>query len=267
MEFLNIIKRRSFINEAIYVVLNICLAVALTLIIRTTGSLWFAFILVLLSRWRVFAVRPRFWFANMQADLVSLIVSVGFVVFLYATNSADISSTQILAVQSAWTLLYIAWLLFLKPQSKRIYVIAQAGVALFVGITAIYAMTYDWIATPVVLLTWLVGYAVARHVLGSYDEESHMTLLSLASGLVFAEIGWCAYHWTKAYQLPISTGIPLPQVSIILLCLGFVLSKAYDSYYHHDKVRINDIILPLLFTIGITVVLILFFNGISANVA
>ncbi len=260
MEFLKIIKRRSFINEVVYVALNIGLAVSLMLIIRFTGSLTLAFILVLLSKWRIFAVRPRFWFANIQANLVNVIVSVSFVVFLYVVNSANIGSTQSLILQSILVLIDICWLLFLKSQSKRIYIVAQAGAALFTGITALFSMSYGWMATPVVLLSWLVGYATARHILSSYDEESHTEFLSLTWGLVLAEISWLAYHWTIAYPLPILKNFLLPQVSIIATCFAFLAYKSYDSYYHHDKVRFNDIVLPLVFTVGIISILLLAFN-------
>ena len=270
MEFLKIVKRRSFLNEVTYVALNIGLAILLMLIVRTTGSLLPAFGLVLLSKWRIFAVRPRFWFANIQTNLVSVIIDISFVVFLYITNVANIGDSQIFIVQGLLALLYIGWLLLLKPKSKRIYIVAQAGVALFVGITAIYLMAYGWIASPVVLLVWLVGYATARHVLSSYDDESHIMLLSLAWGMILAEIGWLAYHLTIAY--PILSNLLLPQVSIITLSFGFLAYKVYDTYYHHQSIRINDIFLPLIFTLNIAVVLILFFDkpkfveAVEANV-
>lgn len=260
MEFLKTVKRRSFLSEVVYVVLNIGLAIALMFIVRTTSSLWPAFILILISKWRVFAVRPRFWFANIQADLVSVIVSVSFVISLYTVNLADVGSSQSIIIQGFLTALYIAWLLFLKAQSQRKYIVAQAGIALFVGVTAIYIMAYGWIASLVVILMWLVGYATARHVLNSYDEN-HIVLLSLAWGLILAEIGWIAYHWTIAYRLPILTNIWLPRVSIVMLCFGFLAYKSYDLYFHYQKIRIADIILPLLFSIGLIGVLVLEFNS------
>jgi len=266
MEFLKIIKRRSFLNEAVYVVLNIGIAVALLLIIRLTGSLWLAFALVMIGKWRIFAVRPRFWFANIQANLVSAIVSLSYVVLLYSVNSSNVGDTQILMVQSILVLLDIGWLLFLKSQSKRIYIVAQAAAALFFGISAIYTMSYGWGASPVVLLVWLVGYATASQVLGSYDEESHTILLSLVWGLILAEIGWLAYHWTIAYRLPFMTSLLLPQVSIVAICFGFLAYKSYDSYFHHQKVRFNDIVMPLLFSLSIISVLLLLFNGVSTSI-
>jgi len=265
MKFLKTIKKRSFLSEVIYIGLNVGLAVLLLIIIRTTGSLWFAFALVLVGKWRIFAVRPRFWIANIQANLVSMIVSISFVVLLYVANSVDASSTQILITQIILVILDVCWLLFLKSQTKRVYVVAQAGIALFVGITAIYNLSYGWVASPVILLVWVVGYSTARHVLNSYDEEKHTALLSLAWGLVIAEIGWISYHWTIAYRLPAITNMLLPQISIVILCLGFLTYKSYDSYYHNQKININDIILPLIFTISIICILFLAFNGVSTG--
>ena len=217
MEFLKLVRRRSFLNEVVYITLNIALAVALMVIIRSTNSLWLAFALILISKWRTLAVRPRYWFANIQSDLVSVIVNVSFAVFLYNANNANLGDSATMAVQLVLTAIYIFWLLFLKSQSKRKYVVMQAGVALFTGIAAIYSMTYGWPASPVVILVALVGYATARHVLNTYDDETHVLLLSSVWALMLAEIGWLAYHWTTAYRLPIIPNVLLPQVSIITL--------------------------------------------------
>lgn len=266
MEFLKIVKRRSFINEVIYVTLNIGLAITLMVLVRVTGSIWPAFVLVLLSKWRVFAVRPQFWAANIQANSVSAIVSIGYVIFLYAISTSGMGDNQILIVQSLLALLDIGWLLYLKPKSKRKFVVAQAAVALFVGVASVYITAYNWVASPVVLLVWLVGYSTAHHVLNSYDEENHIILLSLLWGLVMAEIGWLAYHWTIAYQMPIINNILLPQVSIVIMCLSFVAYKSYDSYYHHQKIRMSDLLLPLIFTVVFISVLMLFFNSVATSV-
>jgi len=268
MEFLKNVKhrRRTFMNEMVYIGLNIGLSASLVFLVKVTGTIWPALVLVLLSMWRVFAVRPQFWFANIQANLVSAIVSISYVIFLYTVNIANINESYILILQIILAVLFACWLLFLKPRSKRCYIAAQAGVALFSGVSAIFMMAYDWVASPVVILVWLVGYAVARHVIGNYDTEDHITLLSMSWGLVAAEIGWLAYHWTVAYQLSNSASLLLPQVSIIITSLGFVAYKAYDSYSHNQKIRMNDILLPLIFTAGIILVLVLAFNG-ATNVA
>lgn len=264
MEFLKTIKkRRSLLSEVVYIALNIGIAVLLMITIRTTGSFLLAFAIVLVGKWRIFAVRPRFWFANIQANLVSIIVSISFVVLLYVANLGGASSTQVLVVQSVLVILDILWSLFLKSQSKRVFIVAQAGIALFVGVTSIFYLSYNWIASIAVILVWSVGYATARHVLGSYDDESHTEFLSLVWGLLLAEISWLAYHWTIAYNIPFVSNLLLPQASIIVLCVGFLTYKSYDSFYHHQRIQFNDIFLPLIFTLNITVTLVLFLNNPS----
>jgi len=267
MEFLKHFKRRSFLNEAIYVTLNIGLSVALMVIVRVTGLIWPALILVLLSKWRIFAVRPQFWFANIQANLVSLIVSISYVVFLFSIGNLNVNGTQIIILQVILAVLDACWLLFLKPKSKRKYIVLQAGLALFVGITAVFVMAYSWVATPVVLLTWLIGYATAKHILSNYENEDRVVLMSLSWGMIIAEVSWIAYHWTIAYRLPFVSSLLIPQISIVTLCMSFLAYKIYNSFYHYQKIRMNDIILPLIFTVAIILVLVLGFNGVTTIVS
>ena len=59
MELLHTVKRKSAFSEIAYYALNIGLAAALLIISQTIQHPAFAIILVLLSKWRVFAVRPR----------------------------------------------------------------------------------------------------------------------------------------------------------------------------------------------------------------
>jgi hypothetical protein len=180
MEFLKSSKRRSVLSESVYVVLNIALAVAILSVVSAIESPLPAFGLVLLSKWRILAVRPRYWFANVQANMVDIIVSLSFVVLLYAANRAFI-------VQCLLTLVYIVWLLFVKPRSKRIYVAVQAGAALFLGVTALMSVSFDWMSSAVVLLMWVIGYSAARHVLGSY-EEAHISFYSLVWDLLLLSL-------------------------------------------------------------------------------
>jgi hypothetical protein len=56
-------------------------------------------------------------------------------------------------------------------------------------------------------------------------------------------------------------------VALTVICIGFVVFKAYDSYYHNQKIRANDIIMPLLFAFGIVVILPLVLNLLGFSVA
>ena len=257
MEFLKSSKRRSFISELIYILLNIALALAVLGVVWAVESPFAAFALVLLSKWRILAVRPRYWFANIQANLVDIIVSISVVVLLYSANGAPVT-------QAIITAMYIVWLLFIKPRSKRVFIAIQAGAATFLGITALMTVSFDWYSSPVVLFMWLIGYSAARHVLGSYDE-AHISFYSLVWGLVLAEIGWLTYHWTFAYALPGIGDIQLSQAAIITLALSFVTERAYSSYTQHGAIRSGDIILPSLLSISVILILLVFFNKLGLD--
>ncbi|MDX2776231.1 hypothetical protein PV379_02530 [Streptomyces caniscabiei] len=257
MEFLKSSKRRSVISELVYIVLNVALAIVILGVVWAIESPLPAFVLVLLSKWRVLAVRPRYWFANIQANLVDIIVSLSVVVLLYAASDA-------LVVQIVLTLLYIVWLLFVKPRSKRTFVAIQAGTALFLGVTALMSVSFEWPSSLVVLLMWVIGYSAARHVLGSYDEV-HSAFYSLVWGLVIAELGWLMYHWTFAYALPGLGDIKLSQTAIIVLAVSFLTERVYSSATQHGSVRSGDIILPTLLSVSLILVLLLFFNTISSG--
>lgn len=61
MEFLKAAKRRTLLSELTYVALNIGLAVAILVVVLVIESPLPAIALVLLSKWRILAVRPRYW--------------------------------------------------------------------------------------------------------------------------------------------------------------------------------------------------------------
>lgn len=266
MEFLKLIRKRSFLSEAVYAVLNIALAIAVVVVIRYTGSVGFAIGLVVLSKWRVFAVRPRFWWANLRSNLVDFIVSISFVFHMYIVNEAIIAEPRKLLLLAILTLLYIGWLLFVKPRSKRSYVAVQAGIATLMGTSTLFAISYNWPVSIVVLAMWLIAYTAARHVLSSYDEETHGLFLSLAWGVIMAQLAWVAYHWTIAYNLPLISSLHLPQIAIIATLLSFLAYKSYDSFYKNAKIRMNDIILPLLFTLSVILVLLTIFNRVGTAI-
>lgn len=257
MDLLKSHKRRSRLSDFLYVTLNLGLAIVLLIIVRYTQTPWLAIGLVLLSKWRALAVKPRFWFANLVANMVDIIVGAGVVVLLYAAAGEWVPQIII-------TLLYAAWLLFIKPRSNKKMVTLQAGISIFVGTTALSLVSYPLDPAFVVVSLWLVGYSAARHVLGNYDEPL-TAIYSLIMGFAFAELGWIGYHWMFAYATPGMGDIKIPQLAIVLTLLSFTAERAYVSYHKHGKIRNQDITLPIVFTVSLLVVLFIFYNRIALN--
>lgn len=256
MDLLKSHKRRSRVSEILYVTLNIGLAVSLFVVVLSVQSTWLAYLLVLLSKWRALAVRPRFWFANLVANLVDIIVGLAVVTLMYAASG-------IVPLQAALAVIYTVWLLFIKPRSSKLYVAIQAAAAVFFGVTALSLVTYAPHSTVFVAGMWLIGYSSARHVLGSY-EENMTVLYSLIAGLMFAELGWLGYHWLFAYTLPGFGQIKLSQLAILTTLYCFVAERAYASYHRHGVVKTRDILMPTLLALSITIVLVIFYNDVSA---
>lgn len=251
MELLKSVRKRSFLSEVAYVILNIALAVALLGVVIVVNVPWPALGLVLLSKWRIFAVRSRYWTANIRANMIDVIVGVSMVIFLY--SAGDDRVTQI-----SLTLLYIGWLLFLKPLSKRRYVAAQAAVGLLFGIAAVVQISPELPASLVVFGSWLVGYSAARHVL-SVEHETHINFLSLLWGFVVAEVMWLAYHWTIGYS--VGSSLLLSQVTIVILALSFLAERIYMSYRRNGQVNSSDVFMPALLTLSIIGVVAFVFGG------
>lgn len=250
MDLLKSHKRQTRVSETVYVFLNISLAVVLLAIVHASQSPWLALVVFLISKWRALAVRPRFWFPNLVANMVDVIVGVSTVALLYAANG-------VLWVEVSIAVLFVGWLLFIKPRSSKKFVSLQAGLAVFLGVTALSLISYSWNVAAFVLCMWAIGCVTARHVLSSYGE-SYTSLFSLIIGLIFAEAGWIGFHWLMAYPLPGFGDIQLSQLALLMTLLCFTAERAYRSYHKHSKVRWSDIAPSVMLAVAISLVMYVF---------
>lgn len=254
MELIKSASRRTFWSEVLYIVLNLGLALAVFVLVKSFPQQpYLAVLAVLLSKWRVFAVRPRYWFAHVQSNMVDVLVGLSAVALIFLSGSETV-------FQLILTALYAAWLLLLKPRSRRQDMVWQAGVAQFVGLVALSSFSHELPASIYVVGVWLIAYASARHVLNTYDEEN-AGLLSLAYAFVFAELAWFYYHWMVAYPLsPLDGIIAVPQLAIIGLLISFVSQRLYDILVHKQKITFKQVRGPVLFMGSVIAVLFIFYT-------
>lgn len=255
VDFLKIVRRKSLYSEIMYYVLNIGLAAAIFILSQTIQSPALAVALVLLSKWRVLAVRPRYWWTNVQANTVDIIVGISIVTLMYLPQIS-------LASQVVLALIYAAWLVILKPLSKRRHMMAQAFCAIVFGVTALYSVSYEWPVVLVVFGMLIIGYSAARHFLYSHEEQQ-IVFLSAIWGLLFAEIGWMAYYWTFSYAVPGTSVLKIPQVTIIVVLMSFLAERIYRSWSQHGRIQASDITLPTVFSVLLIGVVVLFFNSVT----
>lgn len=271
MELIKFAARRSKWSDVVYILLNIAYAAALFIFVSPGVDLpYLAYILVLLSKWRVIAVRPRFWFANLQANFVDFMVGISVVTLMLITAASTPWVAILLAV------LYAFWLLVIKPHTAQRWVLIQAAVGQFISLMALFSLAHSFEFKPfitdsstlTVLCAWLIGYTVARHALSSYKNEDERAFLSLAWAFVVAELAWLAHHWTIAYSIYNAAGsggdkqLMIPQIAIIVTFLSYVAIRWYQSLLDPtDKRARKEARSATFFAAAVIAILLIFFNG------
>ena len=258
MDFISVSKKHSLASSIAHIFLNIILVAACWLSIFVTKMPFLAIILVVISKWRTFAVRPLYWAANFKSNLVDLIFSLGIVVLMFSSIDFWLSQTVLIIV-------YLGWLLWLKPQNSENLVKAQALLSIFVGLTAILSVAYSWPVEIVVISAFIIGYASFRHVLSS-DENNNIELLSLFWGMIFAEFIWVLSFLLVGYTVKVDDIFifTIPQASIIATVISFLTFEALSISRNNNKTA-RDLIAPTLFTVSICLLLILLFSTIPQS--
>ena len=256
MEFLKkTARRRSLLSNIAYYALNLGMVAVLFWMSQEIHYPLAAIVLVLLSKWRTLSVRPKFWLTNIQGSLVDVVVGLGVVALMYAPQAT-------LELRIALAVFYAAWLVAIKPLSKRWQMTLQAGLAVFIGTAALFAVSHEWPAAVVVLGALIIGYGTARHFLSTFREEQ-ITVLSLAWGLVFAEIGWLAHYWTFGYALLGVNALQLPQATIVFILLSFVAERVYTSWHKHKTIVVAEVAGPAILASALILTILLFFNSVT----
>lgn len=250
MELLRSRIRRTKLGEIAYLGINALLPLAVLLLIRSFDSLYPALVLVLLSKWRILALRPRFWWMSLKANAVDLLFGVSIVGLLAILQSSQAS----LLLEFAVAVVYGGWLLYLKPRSSQSAILLQAGIAQFVALTTLFNISTLVNDFVIIAGCWVIGYSVARHVLSNYEEEA-TELFSTIWGLFLAQLGWLLYHWTTIYDIGLP--IKLPQISLLVLVIGFTAVRIYTSA---RASRLTEMMLRLttIFSIILVLIIIIF---------
>lgn len=214
---INKLKPASGFSRVAHFASNIVLALLIFVLVRIDFT-QLALALILLSKWRMFVVRPRFWPANIRANAIDIIVSVSLLAFMV---NGDSQFSQLI-----WAAAYAVWLLVIKPASGPLMVSIQAMTGLLLGLSAVFL---EWGGSP---LYWLVPsvaiicYMSARHFFDSFDEP-YAKLLSYLWAYFAAALTWVLGHWLLFYSV-------IAQPTLLLVAVGYGLAALY-YLDHNDK--------------------------------
>lgn len=223
MELLKTGIRRTKVGELAYIGINAALPLVLLLLVLDFSTPWPALALVVLSKWRVFALRPRFWWVNIKANFVDFLVGVSYVGMLYFCTG-NLPVMLLLAVG------YGIWLLYVKPKSDHASVMLQAGIAQFLALTVLFNLSAVLNEFFIILGCFVIGYIAARHVVSNYEED-RAEFIAYGWGLVISQLGWLLYRWTITY--PVNLPFEIPQISLLTLVISMAAAKLYASAKGH----------------------------------
>lgn len=181
-----------------------------------------AALIVLLSKWRMFAVQPRHWLAHIRTNAVDIAVSLSLLSFMIAAGDS-------MRIQLLWLIAFEVWVLYLKPGTSTLLVSVQALLAQFLGTVALF-LTFETAPFAVyILVIAALSYFSARHFFAAY-EETYAIQYSWLWCLFAACLVWILSHWLLFFG-------PVAQPALLLGVTGYGLAGLY--YLHeHDKLTL-----------------------------
>jgi hypothetical protein len=240
-KYLDFAKPKEGYSKGVYYILNVLLPI-IVLILVLMGFAWLAALAVLFAKWRMFAMRPRYWLPNIRANSVDIFVGLSVVVFL--------AGTQTFFVQVFWTVFYLFWVIILKPRSDQISVMVQALISQGLASVAFYQAFPDHQLWVGVLVMFAICYVSARHFLGAFDEPQYRQISALWAWFG-ASLTWVLEHWLIEY-------LTISQVSLIITLVGYTLAFMY--YMHANHKLKNTIRSQLMFTLMIILLIVIVFS-------
>lgn len=204
------IKPAKGFSHVVHVGLLVLLPILAYILVRI-NFVAIAILLILLSKWRIVAVRPRYWLANIVANGVDITAGVSLVLFM--------SNTSVAWWQLFWAALYGVWLTWLKARSDVLSVSAQAMIGQLLGLAVLYLKFGDASLPVLVAGTWAITYLAARHFLTSF-EEPHTALLAHVWAFFSASLAFVLGHWLLFYGT-------IAQIIVLLTTIGYCLAGLY----------------------------------------
>lgn len=226
-------------SHSLYILFNLLLPVVILALVQAS-FVPVALAVVVLSKWRMFAVRPRFWPANIQANAVDLIVGLSVVALM--------AGTQTLWLRVAYAVVWAGWLIFIKPRNDVFWVSVQAMVGLAVGLSAVFSAWDHMSLSLLVVSVGAICYFTAHHFFYSFDED-RIKLLSYFWAYFGAALTWILGHWLIYYYNIVA------QPTLILVTMAFALATLY-YLDHFDKLSnaVRRQIIFILITILIVII-------------
>ena len=243
-------KTSNLISGLFYVLLNALLAVAVVVLVNLFDAPWLGLAVIAVSKWRIFAVKIRFWWANLVSNLTDILVGISYVLLVYYIGGDQ------MIYQICSALLYIIWLLMIKPGTSSLKIMTQSLIAMFLVNLNLSLFGYRWPILVFLMVEMFIAYNIMGHYLKNADFEIKYTrLMSGIWALIMMELAWIYWHWMIGYNFV--AGIKVSQFAIVSTALTFLTYKVLFYMNQEADQNHRNLQIDLLASIGFVVVLIL----------
>ena len=182
------------------------------------------------SKWRIFAARPRLWLRNIINSGCDIAFGLGVISLMqfYLEDSGRLTL--------AFAVVLFVWQLFVRPRATDFFVRVQALLCQFVALAAIWTY-FD--ASPdeiygvfPLVLSGLVGFVAANHVLRQYKSEDYEEELTKRLSMIWAffviQLSWLAWLWAVVYVIPFrSLEFVVPQIAIVSSLVSYYIFSVF----------------------------------------
>lgn len=237
----------SGFSNVLHLLLLLLLPLSMFVLVRAS-FVQVALALVLLSKWRMLAVQPRFWPVNIRANAIDIIVGVSSLVFMTQAES--------FIWMFIWAAAYAVWLIYIKPLTSTGGIALQAGLGQLAGLTALFMYWADGPTAGLVIVTGLIAYLAARHYFDAFDEPL-ARLLSACWAYFAAALMWVLSHWLLFYGF-------VAQPTLLLSVLGYGVGVLY--YLDHHERLSHLLRRQVIAVMAVVVAVVLIFSDWSSKV-
>lgn len=231
------IRPKSGFSHVVHIVFTLIVPILIYVFVKW-GFPSLALVIILLSKWRIFAVRPRHWWPNIRSNAVDMIVGVSSLSFMLLSGSDK--------MKLVWVVLYGFWLLFLKPKSTPLTVSIQALIGQTAGLAALFIGWGDKPIGVLMICSAAICYTSARHYFTTFDEP-HAPLFSHAWGYFGAALTWVLGHWLLFYSV-------IAQPVLLFTVIGFGLATLY---YLQQQDRLSLLLRRQIIFIMIAIIMVI----------
>lgn len=239
-------SHREIAGKFTHNLLSVALPLAVYVLVAIFHLSWLALILILLSKWQIFVVKPRFWWANLKFSAVDLIFKLSVLLLMVQSQEKidlliNKSSLPLHLLQATLVTLYLFWNTYLRKLSSSKGMLFQSLASQGIGLISVAwlaGFSVNTLPIPIIIgLTWIITYASAQHSMYAFEETAIPQLAGFWA-LFATSLSFLQYIWGQNF-LFFSSLIYIPLMPFVVSAFSYLAATTHS--YIEDTQNDEDI--------------------------